>query len=818
MTEQDLFESRLAAALRRRADGAPTVVDAGAIARSAAASQGTSGRSVVGFGFALSPSWLIMVVSLLALLAVGAVLVAGLLLRTPHLGVLVPTGPMSAGRDSPKALRLLDGRVLVVGGSSPDSPATELYDPEMGAFAPSGAMTTPERVGFAAALLRDGRVLVVGGFDTSGDTIGTLPFGESYDPDTGVFTRTGPMVEPRRYLWSLLTLPDGRVLVAGDESDAGILASVEMFDPVTGTFSGAGSLIEPRTRPTLSLLPDGRVLVAGGWGLDGPLASAEIYDPATGTSTPTSPMAGPRDFDAAITLSDGRVLLVGGEGGTGTLTSVEAYDPATGTFRGAGSLLTERSGATLAMTPDGRVVVAGGANKDGSPRTTELYDPASGTSQVVGRLAIGADGGGESGTVASALEDGSVLLVGGQGANAMRYFPPGVAARGMVSPPVNSTAALGSPASVIGFASVSGPGTLRTGHTATRLLDGRVLITGGRDGGTEPILAGAEIYDPVTGATTPTGSMSVARTDHAAALLHDGRVLVVGGGGELAATNGGLASAELYDPDTGAFTSTGSPAATRRSTGSAYAPSTRQAFALTLPDGRVLIAGGDALPDSFGSDSVLPWSVEIYDPGAGRFSLVATRDQRPPGLLSATLLADGRVLMVSQEWGGGVVTEIYDPVRDTWTATHGHAPTTSGTTTVVLADGRVLLMGGQDAARGDGSARVELWDPVHDDVRSIGSMGTPRIDHTATLLPDGRVLVVGGRALQGGPDGRLSSAELWDPSTLMFEPAGTMSVARAGHTATQLEDGRVLVVGGASRSPDRVDPDPPFAELFTGTD
>ena len=118
---------------------------------------------------------------------------------------------------------------------------------------------------------------------------------------------------------------------------------------------------------------------------------------------------------------------------------------------------------------------------------------------------------------------------------------------------------------------------MRAGKTATLLRDGRVLVTGGYNcakAGADGIWASAELYDPVTGTFSPTGSMGTPRENHTATLLADGRVLIAGGlsGPSPAASSAVtlasyrtvetsasvLATAEVYDPATGAFGKTGS--------------------------------------------------------------------------------------------------------------------------------------------------------------------------------------------------------------------------------------------------------------------
>ena len=167
---------------------------------------------------------------------------------------------------------------------------------------------------------------------------------------------------------------------------------------------------------------------------------------------------------------------------------------------------------------------------------------------------------------------------------------------------------------------------------------------------------------------------------------------------------------------------------------------------------------------------------------------------------TATLLRDGRVLVAGGKVRTGSVelptstAELYDPATGKFSATGSMAAARWGHTATVLQDGRVLVTGGADMSDGyDNLKSAELYDPATGRFTPTGSMSVGRAEHTATLLEDGRVLIAGGTNSIG-----LDSAEIYDPATGKFSPTGSMTTARQNHAATLLKDGRVLILGGTA--------------------
>jgi Galactose oxidase, central domain len=326
------------------------------------------------------------------------------------------TGSMEGPRAEQMAVRLADGRVLVLGGAFNNTvliKSAEIYDPASGSFTSVGDMMTP-RIAATATLLRDGRVLVAGGWTGSwtSDSGGPTASAEIFDPVTGSFAPTGSMSVIRDAHTATL-LRDGRVLITGGWAGYAVTSS-EIYDPATGRFTPTGSMQTGRSEHGAALLADGSVLVSGGRGGNSAAtatATAEIWSPATGTWTAAGEMSAPRASETMTVLQDGRVLVTGGEGPGPVIDSAEIFDPHNWAFEMTGSMGTPRFQHTATLLPDGTVLIAGGqTGRADWPASTELYDPATGVFTPAPPMTTPRLWG-----TASLLATGQVLMVGGEG-------------------------------------------------------------------------------------------------------------------------------------------------------------------------------------------------------------------------------------------------------------------------------------------------------------------------------------------------------------------------------------------------------------------
>ncbi len=388
-------------------------------------------------------------------------------------------------------------------------------------------------------------------------------------------------------LTALLTALVAGMLVVGSQPEGKLPAVVPALgcplgsppdEPAPGGAAAvpAGALAQGRIWHTASLLPGGCVLVVGGMDPRPPDAfsfpSAELWDPACRCFQPAGELIRGRLSHTATALADGRVLVTGGRVVLGPSNSapeaqpsVEIWDPASRTFSRAGAMSEGRSHHTATLLDSGDVLIIGESG-------AEVWNPATGAFSGAGTLIAP-----RSVHTSTLLPDGRVLVIGG-------YTPNGVGHRSNAP-----TAELWNPRT-LAFEPAGVAFNARTGHTATVLRDGRVLVVGGVGGDGQPVRA-AEVWDPGSRSFAVVGLSASQLGSHTAAMLADGRVLLIGSIFDEEDTG-----TQVFDPGEGAFSRAGSPIDPRN-----------VHTATQLPDGRILLIGG------FGAGETLT-RAELLDP------------------------------------------------------------------------------------------------------------------------------------------------------------------------------------------------------------
>jgi N-acetylneuraminic acid mutarotase len=321
----------------------------------------------------------------------------------------------------------------------------------------------------------------------------------------------------------------------------------------------------------------------------------------------------------------------------------------------------------------------------------------------------------------------------------------------------------------------------RDGFGSATLPSGRILVAGGTNGST--VLASAEIYDPATGAWTVAARMHSPREHLTLTSLQSGLVLAVGGN---SSPNGApLASAEVYDLASNEWRRVRS-----MTTGRYFHAAT------LLANGMVMISGGC---DQAFCNSVTG-KVELFDPSTGTWqdggTLAFPRDYH-----TSTALPDGGVLVTGGFGYSGELAEAerWDPATTAWSMAGSMADGRATHAAVALPGGRVLVMGGV-GTYGTFLSSCEIYDP------SIGPQGSwssaapmtyRRQFVTAVALSNGKMLVAGGWAYLGPHiQQHIPYCELYDPRLDAWTPTGPLATARSGHGAALLRNKDVLVMGG----------------------
>ncbi|MFH1706976.1 MAG: kelch repeat-containing protein [Planctomycetota bacterium] len=595
-------------------------------------------------------------------------------------------------------------------------------------------------------------------------------------------TATAPVADTMqypRYGHSATLLQDGTVFIAGglydykNDTNDDFEFTTGIFNPQSALFETLGfvaRLTSTRFFHSAVLLKDGKVLIMGGLSRGdnvfkssgfmgaGILSTAEIFDPFTRSVRSVGGMTKGRIFPSATLLPSGKVLVCGGYVGVtsdGILvydSSAEIYDPGSGNFTSTGLMLTPRGECSAGLVELSTSPIYGQVVVGGGTDNTlaELYNESTG---LFSATAHGVSGDRLIGAAGTPLKDGTVLITGGQTDD---YFNGNslVAGLYLASAETYDT-------SLVKFVRTSGDmSNGRRHHTATLLQNGKVLVAGGENdqGG----LAKAEIYDPQTRVFNPTADMLQKRYKHTATVLPDGRVFIAGG----ANLTQSLATCEIYNPTTGIFNSATTMAVGRY-----------DHTATLLPGGRVLIAGGE------GIDSA---SIEIFN-----------------GATDTFIAPDPLRFLLAGRDGHSALAPVY---------AMGRAHFTNTSTAVTGSNGAqglaVTAWNSSNVKVGD--MIMSVADGVPYTIAAIGGAQAITLAGAYTGVSTATRVTGGAAPTDGFEDYLIISQDVYitggvvtDPSTEVFTTSDllthagvSMADGRVGNTMTPFGDMRILVTGG----------------------
>ena len=317
---------------------------------------------------------------------------------------------------------------------------------------------------------------------------------------------------------------------------------------------------------------------------------------------------------------------------------------------------------------------------------------------------------------------------------------------------------------------------------AVPLATGEILVVGGLDPDDPEVTSYvSELIEPSTGKVTLLPQPLLGRVNHTVTPGWGDRV-VVAGGTEFRRGDRGTTywapvdRVEVFIPHSRAWL-VGAPLLEERSDHGAVA----------LPDGRILVTGGN-------QGTRLLRTTEIYDPSRDVWTPAAPMP-RPRTQFSIAALPDGRVLVAGGFRDDGrltISTLLYDPADDAWTEGPQMLDARLNHAMVPLPGGDLLFIGGESY----GSGTAERYDFRKNRFADAGRLASPRLVPQAALLGDGRVLLTGGLAFPARGGFRpLLESEVWDPRTGSWDALGDAPSARAYGMLVRTELGLFRVSG-----------------------
>ncbi|HSB67815.1 MAG TPA: choice-of-anchor tandem repeat GloVer-containing protein, partial [Candidatus Methylomirabilis sp.] len=497
-------------------------------------------------------------------------------------------------------------------------------------------------------------------------------------------------------------------------------------------WSFSGPMTVARAQHTATLLPDGRVLVAGGNNASGALQSAEIFTPASGTWAAVASMTAPRAQHTATLLPDGRVLVAGGENGNSPLSSAEIFNPGTNGWSAAAGMQTPRFQHTATALPDGRLLIAGGQAYGNVPVYCNQYCTSCSRcglfSTCCHQYVCGQY---QCGWTTSTVYHGSVELY---------------------DPSANTWSYAG------------GMSAARTGHAATSLPTGHVLVAGGTNQGGD--ISSSEEYDPAANSWSSVGAMGAARSRLTATMAPGDRAILAGGLG----AGGSVPSADIFDCGTEQWTA----APTMTDARSNHA-------SVMLQDGRVLVTGG-----YLGTNALS--TAELFGPPV--VTSMSVSPLSPAAIVGETVQFTGRASY------GDFSMRTLDPGRLEWTPAPW-MPTPRGSPMAAAIGGDLFVAGGHDGA--GASPRLDAYDASTR--RWVGRSPMPAADGAtgryggAIGVIDNRLYVAGGWQTQSTPYSPTRTLMIYDSATNVWSVGPSMPTLSACSTGGSI-GGKFYVVTG----------------------